>query len=407
MSDRVSKSNSSSNMILERLEIISKIAGILLTFLSLFLEEKIAKQLSFSLAIVIPIGVSWYQRQKISQLKLLPAQDTTSTKAAERLLKQYIAFYQRDPAVRIPFSRLQWIEKNAQKKLLSNENAAKLIDASRASFYWITGTNLTLGVLLLIALYAFLTTNYRFNPVDYFFGRRFVQEENPFIPLDSGDGTMIFGTEDPSLESGEQPLNENMPITNFSIQKTEVTNKQYRICQRGGGCKFDPIPSPTSPRYYEDTAYDNFPIVGVSAFDARQFCIWLGGDLPTSFQWERAARGLHGRSWPWQGSDLTPDLANLYPSEGLMNANDFPNGRSPEGVLNLVGNVAEWTRTQMITKDDGASFLPELWNGIDKDIALTLRGGSWGLQMSRITDSQIAIPENYSEFIGFRCAISK
>jgi len=347
-SDAVSKN------VLDWLTRIGGIAAILVNILSLFLEEKSAKQLAFGLAFIIPMASFWHQK-RTNQIKI-PKSKKTQTIAANRLLKTYLFLFKDDLATRIPFNRVRWIESTASSELLDQDNAKKLLRLSKQTHYWIRGINVFATALLFATLYIYLTTNYAFNPIDYAFGRDRIQRENPFISLDKGDSTMVFGADMPDLASGEQPKNEDMPIDDFSIQRTEVTNKQYRICRRAGGCKSDPIPNPTSPRYYEDAAYDDYPVVGITTFEARNFCLWLGGDLPTSTQWERAARGLHGRTWPWQGDDLTPELANLYPSDGIVSVSEFQGGISPEGVLNLVGNVAEWTRTQLITKDEGTSF---------------------------------------------------
>ena len=410
MTDKANDSGTTSKSVIDWLTTVSGIAGILFNILSLFLEEKSAKQFAFGLAFIIPIGSFWYQRQRTNQLKITPSSESNSVNAANRILKKYLTVYKADRGMRIPFNRLRWIEKYASQKLLKSETARDLISTSRSVFYWISGTNLTLGLMLLVTLYAFLTTNYEFNPIDYAFGRDNVQEENPFIALDKGGGVMVFGSGTPDLTSGEQPLNENMPIGDFAIQLTEVTNRQFRVCRRAGGCKLDPIPSPDSPRYYEGSEYDDYPVVGVNAFQSQEFCHWLGGDIPTSEQWERAARGLHGRPWPWLDENLTPDRANLYQLDGsseLAPAKDFPAGASPEGILNLVGNAAEWTRTVLFTQDDGETFSLENWNGAESQVALAVRGGSWGFQMSRITESQLNLPGDFGVFTGFRCAITK
>ena len=268
---------------------------------------------------------------------------------------------------------------------------------------------LALGVITLLsvmfsaALYAFLSTTYRFSLVDYAFGRGIVKRENPFIPLSQGQ--MIFGSDTPDLGSGEQP-SQTVFVQDFAIQQTEVTNRQYRICRQAGGCQSDPI----IRKYYADPAYQDHPVVYVNAFQASEFCRWLAGDLPTSEQWERAARGLDGRPWPWLAGDLSADRANSYfpdsPPDGALKARDFPSGATPEGVLNLVGNVWEWTRTQLVPHDDGADYSSLVWDGVDREAALVMRGGSWGFEMTRITEVQIASSEeNFSEFLGFRCIL--
>jgi len=73
----------------------------------------------------------------------------------------------------------------------------------------------------------------------------------------------------------------------------------------------------------------------------------------------------------------------------------------------------EWTRTQVNPQyknndpnNNVESYSSQDWNGIDLQVALIMRGGSWGFEMSRITEVQVTIPENFSEFLGFRCITS-
>jgi formylglycine-generating enzyme required for sulfatase activity len=94
----------------------------------------------------------------------------------------------------------------------------------------------------------------------------------------------------------------------------------------------------------------NHPIVDVSWYEALAFCAWLDEKtglrigLPTEAQWERVARGTDGRDYPW-GEGITPEHAN-YQETGIgatSAANIFSKGASPYGVLDLSGNVWEWT----------------------------------------------------------------
>jgi len=403
-------SEATSRKLYEWLKGVSDLATLLFGIVSLFLEDKAAKQIAFSLALIIPVASAWYRRLRFPQPKVPAPEGSDSTTAADRLLKGYLALFKEDRETRVPINRLRWIRNFASAELLKRQNAKELLRVSEIAFYWSFGSNLIVGLFLVSTLYAFLTTNYAFNPINYAFGRGNIMEENPSIKLQKGAGTMVFGSDTPDLQTGEQALNPAMPIGDYSMQKTEVTNQQFRICRQAGGCKQDPIPSPDSPRYYEDSTYDDYPVVGITAFQAREFCMWLGGDLPTTEQWERAARGLNGRPWPWLSSDLTPDRANLYTPDGpggLTKASDYPLGASPEGILNLVGNVWEWTRTVLFTQDEGATFTLENWNGVDTQVTIAVRGGSWGYQMGRITETQFNLPGDFSEYIGFRCVTAE
>ena len=106
----------------------------------------------------------------------------------------------------------------------------------------------------------------------------------------------------------------------------------------------------------------NHPVVGVSWYEAVAFCRWMTEQfqekgqldrdhrisLPTEPQWEKAARGETGRIYPW-GDEPDPERAN-YEDTGIGTTSAvgcFPDGASPYGVLDMSGNVWEWTRTEM------------------------------------------------------------
>ena len=84
----------------------------------------------------------------------------------------------------------------------------------------------------------------------------------------------------------------------------------------------------------------NLPVVNVTVIDAHAFAKWAGKRLPTAKEWEKAARGVDGRAFPW-GSEYAPDRANLKPGE-IQPVTSHAEGASPYGALNMVGNVWEY-----------------------------------------------------------------
>ncbi|MBN1922557.1 MAG: SUMF1/EgtB/PvdO family nonheme iron enzyme, partial [Anaerolineae bacterium] len=88
----------------------------------------------------------------------------------------------------------------------------------------------------------------------------------------------------------------------------------------------------------------NQPVVLVTYEEAAAYCAWAGGRLPTQEEWERAARGIDGRSYPW-GETFTPAHANTRESGvgGPTPVGVFVEGESPDGALDMAGNVWEWT----------------------------------------------------------------
>jgi len=129
----------------------------------------------------------------------------------------------------------------------------------------------------------------------------------------------------------------------FRIDRTEVTRAMYARCVAAKRC----------PALSIDLATDvDLPVTNVSWSEARVFCAFVGGRLPTEDEWEKAARGSDGREYPW-GNDLDCGHANWgnFENEGPCAGKNpgkpvpvggYPQGKSPCGALDMAGNVWEW-----------------------------------------------------------------
>lgn len=92
---------------------------------------------------------------------------------------------------------------------------------------------------------------------------------------------------------------------------------------------------------------EQHPVVGVSWHDAIAFCHWAHVRLPSEAEWEKAARGVDGRIYPWGNHLPTPDVSNFGGHVGdTTPVYAYPKGASPYGVLDMGGNVREWLQTQ-------------------------------------------------------------
>lgn len=128
-------------------------------------------------------------------------------------------------------------------------------------------------------------------------------------------------------------------VDGFWAYETEVTVQQYRTF-----CEDTNRTMPVRP--WGGSWNDNHPIVNVSWDDANAYAKWANASLPTEAQWEKAARGTDGRTYPW-GS--TFDMSRLWCSvTQIMDAGftapvgSFPSGKSPYGCLDMAGNAEEW-----------------------------------------------------------------
>ena len=128
----------------------------------------------------------------------------------------------------------------------------------------------------------------------------------------------------------------------FAIAKRPVTNGEFT--------EFVQATSHRAERWADGLA--DHPAEGISWPDAVAYCRWLSiatariYRLPDEREWEKAARGAKGGRWPW-GDSEDPTRANTRES-GLRRTSPvgaYPAGASPEGVLDLIGNVREWTNT--------------------------------------------------------------
>jgi formylglycine-generating enzyme required for sulfatase activity len=135
----------------------------------------------------------------------------------------------------------------------------------------------------------------------------------------------------------------------FCISRTPITNHQY---QQFVAATHYPAPGHW-PAGQLRPGTEEHPVTYVSWLDAQAFCRWVGVRLPSEAEWEKAARGVDGRWWPW--GDALPDGTRSHfngqaqgvapAAQSVLPVGQFPLGASIYGVLDLAGNVWEWTNS--------------------------------------------------------------
>jgi formylglycine-generating enzyme required for sulfatase activity len=215
----------------------------------------------------------------------------------------------------------------------------------------------------------------------------------------------------------EQPFH-SLILPAFEIGRFPVTNDEYYQFVWEAGYR---VPKGWLGFKYNEEEAAN-PIVGVSRADAMAYCKWLTEKmavqgsphgahgpfrLPSEAEWERAARGNDARIYPW-GNDFDPWRCNTKESckGGTTPVGSFsPSGDSPWGIVDMVGNVWEWTnstlRSYPYDPNDGREDVKS------QDVCV-IRGGAWyySHRLARCSSREGALPGYTSNSLGFRVARS-
>ncbi|MGD8573239.1 MAG: formylglycine-generating enzyme family protein, partial [Gammaproteobacteria bacterium] len=237
----------------------------------------------------------------------------------------------------------------------------------------------------------------------YYDQTRIGAEPNEMILIPEGE--FIRGTDGRLPDEGPQ---HTMQVGSFYIDKYEVTNLQYLQSLKDTGRK--------PPRHFVNGHIPpgkvDHPVVFVSWYDAQAYCEWAGKRLPTDIEWEKAARGTDGRTYPW-GDEFDIKYVNSPVRWVELNligdttpVGAFEQGKSVYGLYDMSGNVWEWTSSRY-KPYPGNTRKSELYGGNYR----TLKGGSWwdcsfyqcGIS-APVYNRSFFHPKTRNNSFGFRCA---
>jgi len=218
-------------------------------------------------------------------------------------------------------------------------------------------------------------------------------------------GQFVRGTNGRLPDEGPE---HTMNVKAFYIDKYEVTNLQYAESLKSTGRK--------PPQHFVNgqvpAGKADHPVVYVSWYDAKSYCEWAGKRLPSDIEWEKAARGTDGRTYPW-GNDFNIAFVNspvrwveLKLIGDTTPVGAFEKGKSVYGLYDMSGNVWEWT-SSAYEPYPGNTRKSELYGGNYR----TLKGGSWwdcsfyqcGIS-APVYNRSFFHPKTMNNSFGFRCA---
>ena len=197
------------------------------------------------------------------------------------------------------------------------------------------------------------------------------------------DGSLMVKIDGSVYQAG--PSNEPVWVSAYYIDVHPVSNAEYS--------RFIAATGREAPRHWEDGTFPegraDHPVIYVTWKDATAYADWAGKELPTSQQWEKAARGTRGNVYPW-GDQPTPAKCNVRENGvGDTTAVDcYQSGVSPYGVYDMCGNIWEWCSTPT------------------RPGRHELKGGAWTSPFDRATPSSFndAAETMCDDDTGFRCA---
>ncbi len=228
-------------------------------------------------------------------------------------------------------------------------------------------------------------------------------------------GTFMMGSPATEGEPDEHPAH-SLTVTGFCMERLEVTEAEYDACVSAGTCT---APGSDAMCNSQNAARGGHPVNCVDWNQAMTYCNYIGARLPTEPEWEYAARGTDGRRYPWGNQPPNARLLNacgdecvayattvhnetkkaMYPgNDGYAETapvGSYPRGASPFGILDMAGNVYEWTSSPYCNYPQHACATPYRM----------YRGGGWYTEKTATAATRNGhLTTEKSVVVGIRCA---
>ena len=188
----------------------------------------------------------------------------------------------------------------------------------------------------------------------------------------------------------------NLPV--FEIGRYPVTVAEYRLFVEDGGYSklhwwraggFERWRVPDE--WEEQQQHPNRPVVNVNWYEVSAYAAWIGGRLPTEAEWERAASGAEGRTYPWGNKEPDEKMANHMNSPGHPTpVGLYPKGATPEGIFDMAGNVWEWVEGRFESEENSGVLRGGSWNSGIADLRCKARGRGRRVGQSSVLGFRLA-----------------
>ena len=236
---------------------------------------------------------------------------------------------------------------------------------------------------------------------------RWRRDGKEMIWCPAGRFTMGAAPDDRDADDDELPPHE-VRLDGFWMDRTEVTNGEYRRCVEAGFCD-----SPRRTVEYDDPGRSDHPVLWVDWYQARQYARWSGKRLPSEAEWEYAARAGVSSRYPW-GDRWQESAANAFGSRGAETYTDAAPvgsfGANAWGLVEMTGNAWEWVEDGYHTSyigapGDATAWLP-LVGGVEAPPRVVRGGGFTASPVRlRLSERDQRPPDDAGRSTGFRCVV--